>query len=201
MEHKFYGECALCGKEVTATCFTDENTTPLYLKMKEKQWQRDVHICKDCQLEWYLRHAGNVNLTTGAVMDAIDTLNHVTGTRFTIMEKFDKHLEALRKLIKGKVAYLKESRMEVVIGSIYSTELEDSLWITALPVNHEQPWTTRKQNVAIGDDRETCCDEVTGTIFINVNDLEFTDEVFTERNEIMNKLYRKAEDDRKASKH
>ena len=201
MKHQLKGTCDVCEKDVTATLLTDENATDLYLTMREKQWRRDVHVCKDCRFEWYLKYVKLHNVITGEVMNVVDSLNHLTGTRFDITEKYDKYVETLTKLVQGKVAYLKEHHTEFVMGSVYSTELEDPLCIVAFPVDTEQPWATSNQNVKVQDDREISYDEPTGIVYININDLEFTDEVFSERNEHMNQLYRKLEDDRKTKKN
>ena len=190
MEHKLKGTCNVCGKEVSATMKLKDDSTALYVRLQEKRWLRDVHVCKACQLEWYRTHTRIPNITTDRVMNALDSLNHVTGTRFDITEKCNSYREELENLIRGKVAYLKETHKEYVLSYIYQTEeLDAPLTIGAREVDSDSPWTASGE-VRVCEHIETHYNEFSEVMYLNIDDLEFTDEVFTERWECVYKLYK-----------
>ena len=190
MEHKLKGTCNVCGKEVSATMKLKADSTALYVRLQEKRWQRDVHICTDCQVKWLKENTKVSNVITAKVMAIIDSLNHVTGTRFDITEKCNSYREELENLIRGKVAYLKETHKEYVLSYIYQTEeLYAPLTIGAREVNPDRPWTTSGEG-RVCEHIETYYNEFSEIMYLNIDDLEFTDEEFTERWERVYKLYK-----------
>ena len=190
MEHKLKGTCNVCGKEVSATMKLKADSTALYVRLQEKKWLRDVHICTDCQVKWLKENTKVPNVITAKVMAIIDSLNHVTGTRFDITEKCNSYREELENLIRGKVAYLKETHKEYVLSYIYQTEeLDAPLTIGAREVNPDRPWTTSGEG-RVCEHIETHYNEFSEVMYLNIDDLEFTDEEFTERWECVYKLYK-----------
>ena len=190
MEHKLKGTCNVCGKEVSATMKLKADSTALYVRLQEKKWLRDVHICTDCQVKWLKENTKVPNVITAKVMAIIDSLNHVTGTRFDITEKCNSYREELENLIRGKVAYLKETHKEYVLSYIYQTEeLDAPLTIGAREVNPDRPWTTSGEG-RVCEHIETYYNELSEVMYLNIDDLEFTDEEFTERWECVYKLYK-----------
>lgn len=65
------------------------------------------------------------------------------------------------------------------VGDLHS--ISDDLVLIAHEVDKDKPWTSNNICTYIGSGWSTSWNELTESMYININDLEFTDEKFSER--------------------
>ena len=90
----FTTKCALCGEEITAKVTIPADATALKIQTAREAWKVQNHICKACAKK-VSTSIEAVNIITGKVMCTVDSLNHVTGTRFEIEEKVNNYVYEL----------------------------------------------------------------------------------------------------------
>ena len=175
----FTTKCALCGEEITAKVTIPADATTLKIQATEKVWKAQNHICKACAKK-VSTSTEAVNIITDKVMCIIDSLNHATGTRFEIEEKVNNYVYELQQLLTGTIA-LHEDKEYVIfrVGDLHS--ISDDLVLTAHEADKDKPWTSNNTCTYIGSGWSTSWNELTECMYININDLEFTDEKFSER--------------------
>ena len=175
----FTTKCALCGEEITAKVTIPADITALRIQVTEKAWKAQNHICKDCAKK-VSTSIEAVNIITGKVMCTVDSLNHVTGTRFEIEEKVNNYVYELQQLLTGTIALYEDEEYVILrVGDLHS--ISDDLVLIAHEVNKDKPWTSNNICTYIGSGWSTSWNELTECMYININDLEFTDEKFSER--------------------
>ena len=175
----FTTKTALCGEEITAKVTIPADATALKIQTAGEVWKAQNHICKACAKK-VSTSIEAVNIITGKVMCTVDSLNHAIGTRFEIEEKVNNYVYELQQLLTGTIA-LHEDREYVIdrVGDLY--RISDDLVLTAHEVDKDKPWTSNNICTYIGSGWSTSWNELTECMYININDLEFTDEKFSER--------------------
>ena len=175
----FTTKCALCGEEITAKVTIPADATALKIQTAREVWKAQNHICKACAKK-VSTSIEAVNIITGKVMCTVDSLNHATGTRFEIEEKVNNYVYELQQLLTGTIALYEDKEYVILrVGDLY--RISDDLVLIAHEVDKDKPWTSNNICTYIGSGWSTSWNELTECMYININDLEFTDEKFSER--------------------